>query len=156
MSKEKVTIGKGADGEPAQVADTFTVTLSNGSVIVAGKAPGVLKLRLLRLLPEDVRRDPEMQALATALCGIRTFDGHVPPLLNPGHFEAILQRFPSDDDIDLFANEYRRFVDPEQVEALEKAMAEGAKAGLFGDQLLAHVQQRVFEHQRKAMQKVRD
>ncbi len=156
MAKEKVVIGQESDGKPAQAAETFTVTLSNGSVIVAGKAPGVLKLRLLRLLPEDVRRDPEMMSLATAFCGIRTFDGHPPALLNAGHFEALLQRFPSDEDVDAFANAYRRFVDPESMEVVEKALAEGAKQGLVGDALLAHVQTKMFEYQKKVSQKVRD
>ena|SRR5579872_732775 len=156
MPKEKVTIGKDDDGQPAQVADTFTVTLSNGSVITAGKAPGVLKLRLLRLLPDDVRKDPEMQTLAVAFCGIRTFDGHPPALLNATHFEALLQRFPSDDDVDLYANAYRKFVDPESMEVIEKAITEATKLGLIGDAMVAHVQQRSFEHQRKIASRVRD
>jgi len=156
VSKEKVTIGQGADGQPAQAADTFTVTLSNGSVIVAGKAAGVLKLRLLRILPEDVQNNMPMQEIATAFCGIRSFDGQPPVLVQSSHFEALMQRFPSDEDPDRFVNEYRKFVDPDTMADIEKALADAIKAGKVGDELTAFVQQRAFELQKKRAQRVRD
>lgn len=139
----------------AQVADTFTVTLKNNSVIVGRKAPGVLKLRLRRLLG-DMHGDPDMVVIGSAILGIITFDGVPPVLRTATEFEAFMDRFGNDDELNRFVNAYQRFVDPEAMDTIELALDQGVSQGLVGDALQAFIARRAMEYQRERLDKVRD
>jgi hypothetical protein len=147
--REMLTVGT------AQVADTFTVTLKNGSVIIGRKAPGVLKLRLRRLLG-DMHNDPDMVVIGSAILGITTFDGAPPVLRTSTEFEGFLDRFGSDDELNRFVNAYQRFVDPEAMDTIELALEQGVSQGLIGDALQAFIARRAMEYQRERLEQVRD
>lgn len=158
MTKQpKVTFGETPEAaKPAQAAaDTFEVTLSSGIKVVGAKAHGVLKLRIRRLLG-DFATDLEMAAIATALLGIRSFAGETPVMRTEDEFNAFLDRFGSDADLNAFVNAYQRFVEPEGMKALDDAMVDGLKRGLTGKMLEAHVAEIMFAHQKKQLQQVRD
>jgi hypothetical protein len=140
----------------AQIADgTFTVTLSNGCVVVGRKPQGVLKLRLKRLLG-DTFSDPMIQAMGTAVLGIVTYNGEPVPLRTPDELTGFLQRFGDDADMDAYMNAFQHHVNPEQMAAIDKAIAEGISQGLSGDALNAHIAKAAFELQRQHMESVKD
>lgn len=148
--------GESSASVPARADGTFTVTLpSNGAVIVAHRPLGVLTLRLKRLVGADYN-DPMIQAMATAVLGIVSYNGEKPVITRPLEFDAFLQRFGTQDDMDFYLNAFQRFVNPEAMELVDEAVTEGLAQGLSGDALTAHVQKRSFELQRKHMEAVRD
>ena len=85
-----------------QVEDSFTYTLPDGSAIVVGKPRGVMKLKLRDLLTEEQFKDSEIKEIAKAFLSIRNVNGVPPAMRTPEHFEVMLNRFASDDDVDAF------------------------------------------------------
>lgn len=135
---------------------TFTVTLpSNKAVVVARRPQGVLKLRIKRLVGES-STDPEIAVMTTAVLSIVSYNGEPPVLRTPLEYEAFLQRFGTDDDMTIFVNEFQRNVNPEAMEIVDKALAEGLEQGLTGDALQAHVAKSALEYQRQHVEAVRE
>lgn len=115
--------------------DNFTFVTRGGSTIVVGRPGGVQKLRLRRILTQEQMADPEILEIGKAVLCIASFDGVQPPLMNNEHFESVLMRFGSDEDIDLFMSEWQRFANPDVFERVSSALEEGMKKGLMGEKL---------------------
>lgn len=136
------------EAEPTE----FTHTTEAGSLIVCGKPQGVLKLRLRRILTPENLADNEIRSIATAFLCIKQIDGIRPMLNNVEHFEALMLRFGSDDDLDEFMGGYQKFVNPEMFAALETAAKEATAKGLMGDKMQEYIIERMREMQRERLE----
>jgi hypothetical protein len=129
----------------AEVPDHFTIALSNGKRVTCHKPRTVLKLLLRRILTPEEMRDNEIVEIAKALLCITSFDGVKPPMRTSAEFEACLSRFGSDEDVDLFMNEWQKLQYPEVHDALTKAAKDGMNEGLYGKELEDFVAKRIQE-----------
>lgn len=121
----------------------FTLTLSNGKTVTCHKPQTVLKLALRRILTPDEMRDNELLEIGKAMLCITSFEGAKPPMRTSAEFEACLSRFGSDDNVDLFMNEWQKLQYPDVHDALTKAATEGMEEGLYGKDLEDYVAKRL-------------
>lgn len=136
--------------------DTFTHVMGDGSTIVCGKPQGVLKLRLRDILPKDALEDSELVTLASACLSIRTVNGAPLWLKTYNHFEAFLNRFGSDENVDEFTNKYQRLVNPQIMDAVEKALDEAEAQNVKPSEIKDFVAERVMKAQREQKERVKN
>ena len=136
--------------------DTFSYRMSNGCIIVGGKPRGVLKLKLRDLLPKELLDDNEIVSIAQAFLSIRSVDGASLVMRNYNHFEAFMNRFQSDDDLNGFMEKYNELINPEMMETVRAAIDEAKTNGLKPADFEEFITKRVFELSEKQREKVRD
>lgn len=136
--------------------EIFSFALANGSVVVCGKPRGVLKLRLRAILTPELLEDPEMVNIAQAFLSVQTIDNQPVWLKTANNFEAMMNRFASDEELDRFMTEYNKLVNPELSAAIEGAVNEAEELGLKPDQIKDFVAERVMAVSREQRQKIRD
>jgi len=158
----KVSIG----GEPAgqvlakphkQTPDdeTFSFILPSGETVLVGKPRGVLKLKMRDILTEGQFADNEIKEMGRAFLSIRGIDGVQPFMRTPEHFEAMLNRFGSDEQVDVFMGEWQKLTNPVVYGIVEVALKEAITKGLVGDAIGDFVTGRVLEETRKQFEKVK-
>jgi hypothetical protein len=136
--------------------EIFNFTLANGSIVVCGKPRGVLKLRLRAILTPELLEDPEMVNIAQAFLSVQSIDNQPVWLKTANNFEAMMNRFASDEELDRFMTEYNKLVNPELSAAIEGAVNEAEELGLKPDQIKDFVAERVMAVSREQRQKIRD
>ncbi len=131
------TAVQGQAPAPAPIEDdpTFKFALSNGMVITVGRPRGVLKLRLRNLLG-DFADDSEMQVIGQAFLSIRRWEYGAPmPLNKQIQFEAVLNLFKDDEELDNFINKFRKLTQPELTSAVETVLQQQLEEGFDNDEL---------------------
>lgn len=156
MSKAKVTVGQAPAGDTAQTADTFSITLQDGTPIICGRPQGVLQTRIRKLLDPADRTDQLLVTQAQAFLCIRSFGGERPVLTSPGEFEALVQRFGTDAELARFLEAYQRFINPEAMSIVDKALQEALDQGLGQEATERLVTKAAIEYARQRRDEVRD
>lgn len=125
--------------------DTFSFVLPDGDAVIVGHPRGVLKLKMRDILTDEQFKDQEIREIAKALLSVRTVGGIGVPMRNPEHFEALLNRFGSDENVDAFMNEWQKFTNPVVYSIVERALMEATDKGLDGEALEQFVKDKVRE-----------
>jgi len=136
--------------------ETFNYTLPDGSLVVCGKPRGVLKLRLRNITTEIQRKDPELAAIATAFMCIRTINGKPPVLTTEREFEALVNRFGSDEAVDEFMQLYQNLINPEAAAILKKALELAVENKWETEQIQDYITTEVMKLEVERRNKVRD
>ncbi len=152
--KVKPVAAPEADAAPENPT-SFTIQLSNGSMVTCHKPTTVLKLRLRRILSKEELEDNELREIAKALLCITDFDGIKPPLRTPAEFEIFLSRFSTDDDVDRFMSEWQKLNYPDVYDALTAAVSEGTEQGLYGTELESFVAAKIQTLARERAEQVK-
>lgn len=137
------------------VPETFTHKLKDGAVITVGKPPGVLRVRLRAMLGE-LYKDNEYQEIGRAFLSITKWEGIPSPLSNKMQFEALMSRFSSDDDLDLFMEKFQKLTQPELVEAITAVMEEALDKNLSNDEAASLMREKTKPIAEARLQRLRD
>jgi hypothetical protein len=130
---------------PTEAPNSFRFISAAGVEFIGGRPQGILKLRLRAILTSEQFEDPEIKEIGRAILSLRMIDG-VPPLVRtPEHFEVVLSRFGTDEDIDAFMSNWQKFINPDVYDTVAKAVSDGLSKGLSGDKLKAHIQDSLIE-----------
>lgn len=140
----------------AQAEDTFSYRLADNSLVVCGKPQGVLKMRLRHITTEDMRRDAELTAIATAFLCIRTINGRPPVLRTEKEFDALLNRFGSDEAVDEFMAKYQELTNPGVAKILNEVLAEATEEHLSASEIEDRVTERVMRLELERRKQVKD
>jgi hypothetical protein len=130
---------------PTEAPNSYRFISVAGVEFIGGRPQGILKLRLRAILTQEQFEDPEIREIARAILSLRTIDGIQPLVRTPEHFEVVLSRFGTDEDIDAFMSAWQKFINPEVFDTVAKAVQDGLSKGLSGDKLKAHIQDSLVE-----------
>jgi hypothetical protein len=142
---------------PAQppAEETFSFILPSGDQVIVGKPRGVLKLKMRDILTDEQFKDPEIKEIARALLSIKSV-GSMPVFMRtPEHFEALLNRFGSDERVDEFMGEWQKFVNPVMYSVVERALQEALDKGLTASAVEEYIAEAVTAEARKTLDKVK-
>ena len=135
--------------------ETFSFILPSGEQVIVGRPRGVLKLKMRDILTDEQFKDAEIKEIAKALLSVKTV-GNVPVFMRtPEHFEALLNRFGSDEAVDEFMGEWQKFVNPVMYSVVERALQEALDKGLTGDAVQEYITEAVVEEAKKTLSKVK-
>jgi hypothetical protein len=135
--------------------ESFNYTLPNGDVIVTGHTRGVIKLKLRDILTDGQFKDAEIKEIGKAFLSIRSAGGVPLFMRTPEHFEAMLNRFGSDENLDAYMNEWQKFANPVVHGIITKAFQEALDKGLMGEAIEHYVNDAVMAEAQKNLEKVK-
>ena len=141
-------------GAPA-TEETFAFILPSGEQVIVGKPRGVLKLKMRDILTDEQFKDAEIKEIAKALLSVKTVGGVPVFMRTPEHFEALLNRFGSDETVDEFMGEWQKFTNPVMYSVVEKALQEALDKNLTGDAIQEYITEAVVAEARKTLDKVK-
>lgn len=136
--------------------DSFSFTLPDGSVVVTAQPKGVLKLKLREILPAEMLADEEIKRIATALLSIRTIDGQPVLIHSYATFQALMNRFGSDTQLDTYMEKYLQFTNPAWGQMVTDVLEEAAKEGYSPAQIEERMREKFMEHELAKREKLKN